>query len=181
MRFTNHATEPLVCRASQDSVDLTGVQLRATRALLVMRELEFDAPLPWTSMRLWDWVDQELEGLRFDGKATLSSCCSGTSRTPTLAGTTTSLTWQSIEGLIGGIVHETRHIAFGAHTCGNLDRRIDEMGAFGVHNLFFQWMGRHTSSALIPPEYQHQSRVRACTQANSAFCDEPERNCATVD
>jgi hypothetical protein len=169
-----------VCRDADGSVDLTGVELRTVRALLIMRELEFDAPLPWTPLSLWDWVRQETNGILFDGNATLSSCCGG-SRTPVIAGRATSLTWDSIEGLIGVIVHETRHISFGGHTCGSLDRTIAEMGAFGVHNLFFQWMGSHTSPELLPPEYQRQSRLRACTQANSVFCNEPERKCATIN
>jgi hypothetical protein len=45
----------LVCHAVDGSADLTRLQERAYQALILIKHLEFDRPLPWTSKSLWEW------------------------------------------------------------------------------------------------------------------------------
>lgn len=172
---------PLVCRAADGSADLTRTQERAYQALLMMKRLRFSEPLPWTDVSLYEWFTSEATGIWFSDEIEISNCCT-TDRKPRIAvhGEASDLTWYSLETLISGIVHETRHLAVGPHRCGTKDLRIADKEAFGVHNYFLQWIGRHSDPAVIPLEYRPLALWKACNQANSAFCQEPPHDCSTL-
>jgi hypothetical protein len=67
------------------------------------------------------------------------------------------------------MVHEARHTFFEAHTCFSRDRRIDELGAFGVQYYLDLWLGSHSN---LPQEYREYFQYRGETLRNSAFCEE---------
>jgi hypothetical protein len=48
---------------------------KAMWALILMKELRFDAPLPWTQKPLYDWFRDLVGGVSFRSTG-LNSCCS---------------------------------------------------------------------------------------------------------
>jgi hypothetical protein len=56
----------LVCTAAAGSADLTKLQMRAYQAIIIMKYLQFDQPLPWTSKQLYDWFTSAVNGVRFE-------------------------------------------------------------------------------------------------------------------
>src|SRR3990170_3885138 len=69
--------DPLVCLHEDGSADLDALQLRAYQSLLVMRQLDFDEPLPWTSQSLYDWFVGAFREVRFEEGPGIefSECC----------------------------------------------------------------------------------------------------------
>jgi hypothetical protein len=55
----------LRCHADQGSMDLTPQQERAYQALYLLKRLQFDAPLPWTSQSLWAWFTASVNTIQF--------------------------------------------------------------------------------------------------------------------
>jgi hypothetical protein len=150
----------LVCRASQGSVDLTTLQLRAYQALLAMRRMRFDAPLPWTSLSLYDWFNQAIDAVRFRGDIEYSYCCDPARTINIDAPHLTALEtdqWldpqqgEGIQGLMVLLVHEARHSEGYWHTCGSLNTTIDEMGAFGMQYWTYMWLAYHSDPAFLTP------------------------------
>ncbi len=169
---------PLVCRASEGSADLTASQVRAAWSLIYMKELRFDRPVPWTSKPLYDWFRDLVGAVAFRPVPGISYCCDpGNVIVIRYAAPVEPLTWPSVRGLIGVLIHEARHIEVGNHRCGNLDVRVSDMNAFGVHNLFMTWIAEHSDPAIVPVEYRAEAAYAACLQRNSAFCSEDDRPC----
>lgn len=187
--------EPPACTASNGSADLTLFEKRVYQALLVMRYLQFDAPLPWTSLPLYDWLRATVSGIRFRSDVANSFCCEGggliviataasrsEDRSCLLAGGTPR--WVSanfpcgMDAFIAIVAHEARHNERKPHTCNPNDRTIDELGAWAVNYYMFRWFSEHTGSQLTPidgrpSESYYRDRARDNARAIcSRFCEQ---------
>ena len=170
---------PLLCRESERSRDLTYSQKRVFWSLILMKELRFDAPLPWTDKPLYDWYRDTINGVRINATEGTSHY-SSSDRTVIMhvnAESSVSLRWSSIQQFIGLLVHEVRHAEAGGHLCGTLDNRVSDLGAYGAQNLFFTWIAEHSDPAVIPVEYRPYAAYAACVQRGTAFCMEPHQVC----
>jgi hypothetical protein len=171
---------PLVCREADGSKDLTYPQLRVSWALIILKELRFDTPVPWTSKPLYDWVRETVNSVRIivgSGNSNYQQAGNGVIMYVN-ASSTEALTWPTIQQFLGLLMHEVRHAESGGHLCGGQwDNRVSDMGAFGVHNTFFTWIGEHSDPAVIPVEYRPYAKFIACRQRGTAFCMEPHQTC----
>ena len=136
----------LVCRTAEGSLDLTQAQLRAYQALRVIRNVAFDAPLPFTNKRsVYDWLRTTAVGIRFRGDIATSGCCSTrgfldislTASNPAL----TTSAWlgpqlasvnSGLDTLVADIVRVARIGEGIPDTCGALDATISEAGPWAV-------------------------------------------------
>ena len=68
---------PLVCRREDGSADLDLVQRRVYQAFLIIRNMEFDAPLPWTDQTLYEWLVDSIDGVRINPAFEIigAGCC----------------------------------------------------------------------------------------------------------
>jgi hypothetical protein len=64
-----------LCHAADGSKDETLLPERAYQVLVVMQQLQFDQPLPWTDLSLYAWFASTLDGIRFRNDIQYSSCC----------------------------------------------------------------------------------------------------------
>jgi hypothetical protein len=174
-------TGPLVCTVADGSRDLTERQRRAYWGLIMMKRLRYSEPLPWTNRSLYDWFTSTVQLVIFDASGDYSRASASRrliiiEQNPPPAGGTPvpELPWATISRLVGGFVHEARHVEGYRHTCGNDDRTVAEMGAFGVHNLYMVWNGTHSDPSIVPVEWRRYHLYKACVQRRSAFCDEPK-------
>jgi hypothetical protein len=171
----------LVCRAVTRSVDLTRLQRNAYNAILVMKHIEFDAPLPWTDMPLYDWFLNTISAIRFRDDISNHSCCG----TPPTINIKTELQalysdrWTAVGKLTSLYVHEARH-TYAAHTCNGKDTSIAEMGALGVEYSFYRWLAYHSDldfmTTLDPgptDDYRQAARWNAYAMEKSSFCKDP--------
>lgn len=169
MEFLDDPTAgTLVCRAAEGSADLTRLQERAFQSLLLMKNLTFDTPLPWTSQSLWEWFTSEVRGIRFRGQQ--SFCCEDT-RVIVLG---VSATYEDgFPTLLEGLVHEARHADNRhPHTCGtSADLTIDELGAYGVQYYLNVWLAQHSGDALTETERRYSANRAEWMRAFS-FCRE---------
>lgn len=173
-------TGPLLCHASDGSADLTYARVRVSWALILMKELRFDAPLPWTTKPLYDWYRDAINGVRVIGGAGTSTCCGPEKIAIIYVGQTGHLPvdWPSVEQTIGQLVHEVRHAEVGGHPCGQFDYRVSDMGAGGVQNLFYTWIGEHADPSVIPIGYRPYALYLACIHRGTSFCLEPHQTCS---
>ena len=149
-----------VCTAAAGSADLTRGQLRAYQALRVMRQLQFTRPLPWTSLQLYAWLNQQIDGIRFRGDIPLSFCCDPprvVNIATTNAAALTTQRWidpqsgAGVSGLMAVIVHEARHSQGPGHTCGANDATYRELGAWAIQHDLKVWLALYTGSFLDAP------------------------------
>lgn len=170
----------VVCREQDGSLDLTRNQERTYQALLLLRRLRFDAPLPWTDKTVYDWLRAAIpKGIVIDSTGNSHSCirCSGPIYIVFQPGdwnpnipTSVALTPFS------GIVHEARHADGWPHTCHYTaangyvgDKTIAEMGAFGVQYYLFDWIANHSDEDYL---FKAAARGNAAGMRHSAFCCE---------
>lgn len=159
----------LVCRAADGSADLTRLQERAYQALLLIKQLEFDAPLPWTSSSLWDWFTRAVRGVRFV-IGDRAFCCNpvGVINVPVAGAYEPGFPTMQF-----GFIHEARHAdAWYPHTCGTRDRTIAELGAFGVQYHFGIWMAEHAIAPALTAEERRHVRNASDLLRTSAFCQD---------
>ena len=152
-----------VCSAAQSSRDLTLLQAQVYRVLTVMREITFDAPLPWISDSLYGWMVSAIRGIRFRSDIENSFCCTDNMiniQTNNLASLTYPTEFRWVAGLLVLFVHEARH-TFLPHTCGNKDNTIDELGAWGVQYYTYLFLGSHSDPSFITPADQSEFMYRA--------------------
>src|SRR5262249_24215622 len=143
------ATGTLVCTAAAGSADLTQVQVATYEAILAMRYVAFDAPLPWTSKLLYDWFVDAIRGIHLTSQGTNSSCWEpGPTITVVVhSNSYLALTRRWMQADIGGgiadavalFVHEARHAEGKLHTCGTNDATFSEMGAWAVEYDYYLW------------------------------------------
>jgi hypothetical protein len=117
--------------------------------------------------------------VRIIADAGTSNCCGSDRVAIVFVGTTGNLPikWPSVQQTIGQLVHEVRHAEVGGHLCGQFDNRVSDMGATGVQNLFFTWIGAHSNPAVIPVEYRPYALHTACVHRGNSFCMEPHQTC----
>lgn len=175
------AARPLVCRASEGSVDLTYHQRLFLQALILMKELRFDAPLPWTSKSLYDWFRDLGVGIHLEMADGNSTCCSPGPFINANVGTSTDEPPIDVDQVIVALallVHEARHLEAGGHPCSRtLDNRVSDLGSWGVQVHFYEWLALHADPAQIPVEFRDTFLHRACTFRHHLFCQEPAGTC----
>jgi hypothetical protein len=159
----------LVCRAQDGSADLTRLQERAYQALLLIKDLEFDLPLPWTNLSLWDWFTRSVHGIQFvTGERALCCFPGGVIKVPAGAAYDPGFPTFAF-----GFVHEARHAdAWTPHPCGFRDNTIDQMGAFGVQYYLGVWIAEHAISPALTAEERRHARNASDLLRSSAFCQE---------
>lgn len=160
-----------VCTAAQSSRDMTLLQVQVYRALTVMRQLTFDAPLPWTSSSLYRWMVSSVRGIRVRGDLETSFCCDPTGTINIQARNLSALQFPSDFRWVGTLmvlfVHEARHNNGFPHTCGTNDNTIAELGGWGVQYHTDVFLGSHSDPAFI-------------TQAaRAAFLEDAQSICST--
>jgi hypothetical protein len=188
----------LVCRASEGSADLTRLQERAYQALRVIWLAPLDViPVPWSintavgnqsGRSLYDWLTATLGGVRFRSDISSSFCCDPARviniPVNNLAALQTTR-WVDpalgigLDGLVMLIIHETRHIDFGPHTCGTNDQSISEFGAWGVQYYAEEWFAFHTGTFLMPTLPAPSSSYYQTTEWNAAQRLRDTRFCGT--
>ena len=150
--------EPLACTAADGSRDLSPMKKRVYKSLLLMKQLQFDRPLPWTKEPLYRWFTTAVRGIRFRDDITNSSCC-GPGRTMNILTTNQSIRYTDrwVEPAIGGgldvflllLAHEARHGDGRGHTCGTKDQTPDELGSWGVQYYLGRWLAEYTDQSFF--------------------------------
>ena len=168
-----------VCSAAAGSADLTLMQARAYRSLVAMRDLSFDAPLPWTKDSVYRWLVKAIGGIRFRANIETSFCCDPPNtinvrdtvlgRLPTAAATEN---FGQLEGFMGLLVHEARHRDGGPHTCGNRDTSIKQLGSWAVQYHFHLWIANHTAPDFMPTVMRDDIRRQAVRLCQEQFCED---------
>jgi hypothetical protein len=176
----------LVCTAAAGSANLTRAQERAFQALRVMRQLQFTRPLPWTSLPLYTWLNNAIDGIRFRGDISTSFCCSPARvinvQLQNLSALST-VRWadpqsgSGLSGLVGVITHEARHSEGPGHTCGANDATYQERGAWAIQHDLFLWLALYTGSFLDAPgpelSYYRLQAFYSAEQALGRICALP--------
>jgi len=176
----------LVCHTTDGSRDLTSFKRIVYTTLLVMKELEFTQPLPWTSKPLYSWFIDTINGIRFRGDIDRSNCCEpgGVINIQTNLAVNNTDRWidpqfsTGAQDLLVLFVHEARHNEFGGHTCGTNDNTRAEMGAWAVQYYLYLFLANNSKDATflsIPVPalanfYSQIATVDAATVLNSSFC-----------
>lgn len=184
--------EPLVCTAAEGSRDLTGLEERAYQALRVMRDIEFNLPLPWTESGLFDWLTEAITAIRFRSDIQLSFCCEPFGviniQTNNLAALSTER-WVNpqsgagLEGLVLLFAHEARHNQFRPHTCNAGDNTLAEEGAWAIQYQLGMWFATQTGS-FIDSDSPYRSYYRETALYNAEqvrdvrICRNPEADLA---
>ena len=190
LTFEADPTSPfLACFARLGSENLTPLQKRAYNAVRIMQRISFDAALPWTSLRLSDWLFSAIEGIRFRDDITLNFCCDPAGVINLKSGTNAQEAdlWMrhdpfnlGIAHLVIIMVHEARHSQGYPHTCegGTDDNTKDQLGSWGVQYYLELWLADHTSPVFLagppgdPSYYQDTHRTEAQQLDYASFCDE---------
>ena len=192
----------IVCLAAQSSRDLTLLQAQVYRVLTVMRQLVFDAPLPWTSDSLYGWFVSSIRGIRIRGDRGTSFCCDPDGIINIQAQNLAALRYPSDFRYVGKLmvlfVHEARHNNGFSHTCfvnlgtgprpetrtsrnqeelagvvsGANDDTIDQLGAWGVQYYMDLFLGSHSDPAFITPVMQSSFMRDAQIICNTRFCQD---------
>src|SRR5262249_14841717 len=152
------AGEPLACRAADGSRDLSPLKKRVYNALLLMRTLQFDQPLPWTKDSIYTWLTRAITGVRFRADIQNSSCCTP-SRVLIVAVSNLAVNYTDrwMDPIVRGgiaqfillLAHEARHAEGHIHTCGTKDQTLEELGAWGVQYYLSRWLAEHTDQSFF--------------------------------
>jgi len=170
-----------VCSAAQSSRDLTLLQAQVYRVLTVIRQLTFDAPLPWTSNSLYGWLVSSIRGIRLRGDIGTSFCCVPADtidiQTQNLAALQFPSDFRWVGTLMVLFVHEARHnngIPFIPHDCpdGVRDKTIAELGAWGVQYYMNLFLANHSDPAFITPPMRAGFIQDALGVCSTRFCDD---------
>ncbi len=175
----------LACRAEEGSADLTPAEAAMFRGLLFMRRVRFDAPLPWTTLTLYEW-------LRSSSPNGVVLIASGNSHACTACPGPVYIAWNPGVRAVGAdvlgaawiITHEARHTNNVLHTCrlvspyGNTsDRTIAELGAMGVDYYLRQWIAIHSDEH---PDTREYARRQAASLRRSFCCECPQTAVAGI-
>jgi hypothetical protein len=172
----------LVCTAAAGSADFTREQKNAYNAILIMKHLAFDSPLPWTDQSLYDWFTGTIKGIRFRSDIVAHTCCG----TPPTINIRTELhayysdRWTAVGSLMRLYVNEARH-TYMAHRCETgMDRTIEELGAYGVEARLYQWLAYHSDPkflTMLAPgptiDYREAARQNYYALLQTGFCLDP--------
>lgn len=163
--FANDPTAnwPPACTAEEGSVNLSVWQMGAYQSLRFMKTVEFEEPIPWTDVSLYDWFIALPDTIRFDGNEEYSYAASQRivisgfieldeagelRRAPTWLWNyryDRSLMGEAAISLIQLLVHEARHVEGPGHTCdGGGDKTFTEMGAWAYAYYTLAWFTHKT-------------------------------------
>ena len=150
-----------MCTAAEGSADLTHLQERAYQSILAIRRIQFDTPLPWTDLTLWQWFDGEVKGITY--RPGISYCCdspgalsitSDASQSSLLSNYWIDRQEPQAFGMIYEVqllIHEARHVSGHPHTCGDgNDATLEERGAWAIVYLFATHLAEHTGPYMAP-------------------------------
>jgi hypothetical protein len=172
--FKDVPESPVVCGAGAGK-ELTYYEERLYSSLLFMRNVHFDAPLPWTTLSLYDWFRQAIRGIVIE-PGDYSYCCSPSKVIHiAIAPRSSTAPWRRTADSLwtSGLVHEARHSDTGVfHTCHTnqgKDGRVSDLGAYGIQNLLMTWIAGHSDAS---PEMREWNRWSAKSHRLSAFCEE---------
>ncbi len=177
--FEGDPTAPtLVCTAADGSADLTRMKERFYDALLVMREMSFARPLPWTSKPLYEWLNDAIAGIRLRTDIANTSCCSPAN---TINLRAQSVNWNEpgfdgISIVHDLLAHEGRHAEGFPHTCMSNDQTLGEKGGWYTHYKIREWRGLFGGSFLDGPTEPSAYRVPSLVSAkgiHDRFCSFP--------
>jgi hypothetical protein len=166
------------CPASQTGRQLTHLQARAYRSLAILRQIRFDAPLPFTPLPPYEWLKSSIRGMRFRTDIPNSSCCQPEGMINIQVGPRSSLVFtppgypEFLSTMVMSLfVHEARHNNGKLHTCGlDKDRTLAELGAYGAQFYFERWVIDHTAPGVVPAELR--PRLEASIRVLcSRFCE----------
>jgi len=162
------------CSAEQSSRDLTLLEAQTYRVLTIMRHLEFDASLPWTSDSLYGWMVSSIQGIRFRSDITYSFCCTNDmiNIQTNLAALDYPTDFRWVGTLLVLFVHEARHNNGKPHTCGSSDNTIAELGAWGVQYHLNLFLADHSDPRFITSSDRSEFRDNANQTCNSRFCED---------
>ncbi len=171
----------LVCTTAVGSADLTREQKNAYNAILIMKKIKFDAPLPWTDQPLYDWFTGTIQGIRYRSDIASHSCC-GTPPTINIRAELHAFysdRWTAVGALMRLYVHEARH-TFMAHQCQGRDNTLAELGAYGVEARLYEWLAYHSDldflTMLAPGpgnDYREAARHEYDSLLRNMFCLDP--------
>ena len=191
LTFEYDPTAPaLACTAATGSVDLTELERRAYQALLVMDEIPFARPLPWTAATPYRWLVGAIDGIRFRQLGAVSGSCCAPAGVISVDpdGYLPISAWihpQSGSGLAGLLIiiaHEARHAETGPHTCGGVDQTIAELGANGVTYYLSLWealyTGSYLDSTIASGEYSREQAILWSEEHASIYCNIPSTDLA---
>jgi hypothetical protein len=188
--------EPLACTQAGLSVNLTRFQKRVYQGLIAMQKIQFDAPLPWTSLPLSEWFRIAVGGIHFRSDVDGSSCCEAGGLITVMTANSRAddhscLTAGSdpdpkiwinsqvgcgVESFIALLAHEARHNEGYGHTCASNDNTINEMGAWAVEYYTLSFLADHTWNYLRPIDgrptttYRDYMRGAAHDICSTRFC-----------
>lgn len=189
--------DTLVCSTSNGSVDLSLVEKNLYHAILAMRWIEFDEPLPWTDLTLYAWFVQAVNGVIVDGREEYSHCCTEDGMIVLALGENSFVTHtdrflrdevgqggfdgvNGVDTLMLLLAHEARHNKGYPHTCENgNDRTLAEMGSWAIVYYLNLWLADHTNPEFLRSQVQSNDWYdlmyagEARWMLNYRFCDEP--------
>lgn len=187
--------EPPACTAAAGSADLTLFEKRVYQALLALRQIEFDAPLPWTSQSLSVWLPSAIRSIRFADVAN-SFCCEPGDRIVVKTATNRAddnsclmggdaTRWIArdfpcgMDAFLALLVHEARHNQGKPHTCGSKDQTIAELGGWSAQYHVLRWFSEHSGTFLTPVDgrpsgnyYRDLAHSQARQLCAGVFCSE---------
>ena len=168
---------PLVCTAAAGSADLNAVQMRTFQSLLVLNELRFSQPLPWTPLTLGDWFAHAIRGVKVSNLpfGTGGFCCDPAGvivvGNPGILDISRFVdparNWNGpVQAMLETLVHEARHAEGPVHQCPPDDNTISEYGAWGVQYAFNAWVALFSGSFMTSPDihpaaYRNTALARA--------------------
>jgi hypothetical protein len=166
------------CLEGHDPTEGENPRLVFYQLIRTMAALEFDQPLPWTDLPLYEWLGNAINGFVITSSPE-SYCCDDYGRIvisiddldrplPTR--------WDSphpntgLCDLAGRIIHEARHAEVGPHTCGEDDTSTDELGPWGVQYYFYVWLAEHTPPGMLS-DLELQCAIAHAQMQRIHFCN----------
>lgn len=196
---TDPTAPTLVCTAAGGSANLTRLQERTYQALLAMKRIQFDAPLPWTNKSLYTWFVGAVKGIRYQADFIGSWCCGpdgiiqiGFPPDPmNTVGALLTDRWikdvntrVGLKGLFVNLVHEARHNEGKPHNCNRPnhlsmpscsqsnfcdDQTLSELGAWGLQYYLQKWLVDHSDQRFLAPPGPNPQFYRTVTDYDAAW------------
>ena len=156
--------DEVVCSEAESGRELTRVQKHLYTALMALRAIEFDQPLPWTDQdNLYAWLVERIAGIRLRSDVGASYCCQPPEdATGPYVNIAIPPRWESSDlfmsetgvdvwGLAELLVHEANHTVR-AHSCNGDDQTIAELGSWGVVYYLNRLLAYHSDPCFVRPD-----------------------------
>jgi hypothetical protein len=171
---------PYDCHNGKGPEGEVNPRLAFFQGLRVIHALQFNKPLPWTDLTLYQWLKGAIRGIVITD-AEYSHCCTSDMEIVLKADLLLQPDYQfwinpqsgsGLIGLIGLIVHEARHAEVGGHTCGSDDATLEELGAWGTQYYLFLYMAQNAHPGFFT-EDQRQIALNHAETAIQRICTPP--------